>query len=273
MAPPKLPPLAQRPAKRPSPTKGGSGRHKSIKVERDDGPANFIKEETEETATDMSQFEDNGPDIYESDRLRLETRFRRLNDTFVTYEQMTSDQWLKKNQDWLFMLPDLVDAEAEIHRQERLRVDEEARNAEHRALLRLIPERVTRETAPLVPHKYWVSLYMWCTEHYPEHCDIINVAFQTRVDIENRIRIPPQSVEESLRKLEDLLTLLPNDMLQLAFEMKEEVNNLFSHHAMQRVETMRYLSRHPQRLMAHEEAMQEGDQEWIQRQRGLDPLL
>ncbi|KAM0551848.1 hypothetical protein ACHAPJ_008184 [Fusarium lateritium] len=153
----------------------------------------------------------------------LLTPYPRSTRFITSRRQMTSEEWLTLNQDWLAKLGDC--------------------RFDNAALKEKIDKQVTSDTAPLIPEEYRNKLGSWYDEFNKAGRFIIDVDFQPSVEIKSKAEDliqPEHPVERSLRRIEYMVGKLPGMCSETAASIKFELNRLFAYHEAQNADNVRF---------------------------------
>ncbi|KAF4973161.1 hypothetical protein FSARC_505 [Fusarium sarcochroum] len=163
------------------------------------------------------------PAICDLSNIMLLSPYPRSTRFVTSCKQITSEEWLALNQDWLAKLGD--------------------RHFDNAALKDKIAEQVTSDTAPLIPEEHRNKLWFWFGEFNKAGRSIIDVEFKSSVEIKTRaedLTEPEHPVEQSLRRIESSVGELPETCLEQATRIKYEVNRLFAYHEVQSADNIRF---------------------------------
>ncbi|RMJ19909.1 hypothetical protein CDV36_000398 [Fusarium kuroshium] len=141
----------------------------------------------------------------------------------TTHKEITSEDWVSINRDWLEKLGD--------------------RRVDGASFKEKVEQHVTEQTAPVIPEVYRDKLWAWFGEFNKEGRKLIEVDFQPSVQIkteaESLVRSDDPTVT-ALRRIEQLLKELPDTCVHDAIAIKEQVNRLFAYREAENSDSQRW---------------------------------
>ncbi|KAJ4205328.1 hypothetical protein NW767_004122 [Fusarium falciforme] len=138
-------------------------------------------------------------------------------------KDLTSEDWVSINREWLDKLGD--------------------RRVDGVSFKDKVEQQVTAQTAPLIPEMYRDKLWAWFGEFNKEGRKLIEVDFQSSVQIKTEVESLIQSDDPTvtaLRRIEQLLKELPDSCIHDILAIKEQINRLFAYREAENSDSQRW---------------------------------
>ncbi|UPL02186.1 hypothetical protein LCI18_013120 [Fusarium solani-melongenae] len=155
-----------------------------------------------------------GPGLVNTPNLMALTPYPSSTNFVTVRKEIKSEDWVSINWDWLEKLGD--------------------RRIDGASFKGKIEQQVTAQTAPLIPEVYRDKLWAWFGEFNKEGRKLIEVDFQSSVQIKTEV--------ESLVRSDDptLLKELPDTCIHGTLAIKEQINRLFAYREAENSENQRW---------------------------------